>query len=68
MKETIYYGKETPAILVGKNQINMGKFALEFRGWHSHTKDRATLRALKSLVKKGYLQQDRSLGMFRWIA
>lgn len=67
MKLTIYYGKEEPAMFVGKNQCKLGEFAYEFRGWHSYKpNDRATVRAIKSLVKKGHLQISGATNQFRW--
>lgn len=53
---TIYYGNEKPIKAIGKNQVKILDFAYRYRGWHSYSKDRATLRALEGLLAKGYLE------------
>jgi hypothetical protein len=46
---TIYYGKEKPIKVIGKNQVKMLEFAYKYKGWHS-------LKALNGLLAKGYIE------------
>jgi len=55
---TIYHGAEKPMKAIGEHQCNLLAFAEKHRGWHNHANDRATLRALNALVRKGYLEYN----------
>ena len=56
MKLTIYHGTEKPAIAIGKNQCELLEFAERYRGWHSYSQDRSTLRAVEGLVRRGCIE------------
>ena len=34
---TIYYGKDKPIKVIGKNQVKMLEFAYKYKGWHSYS-------------------------------
>lgn len=53
MKLAIYHGKATPLVAVGKHQVNLLDFAFKYPTWHSYTDDKATLRAIAGLTKRG---------------
>jgi hypothetical protein len=62
---TIYHGTANPMIARGKYQAAMLAFAEKYRGWHSCGTDRADLRAMRALEKKGYLEINQ-FGQFRF--
>lgn len=62
---TIYYGADKPLTAVGENQTRLLRFAERYPGWHSFSKDRATVRAVQGLEKRGSLRVDWAMGMFR---
>lgn len=41
-----------------KEQVRMLKFAIDYRGWHTYSKDQDTYRTIKSLVKRGLLETN----------
>lgn len=53
MKFSIYYGKARPIVAVGRHQCRLLQFAERFPGWHSYASDRATMRAVRGLQKRG---------------
>jgi hypothetical protein len=56
MKFSVYTGRPSgPFVAIGKNQCRLLGFAEKYRGWHTYAKDRATLRAVQGLVKRGSL-------------
>lgn len=61
----IYYGAEKPYVAVGQHQVRLLDFAFNYRKWHSYAKDRATLRAVFGLEKRGALVVDRRYSMFK---
>jgi hypothetical protein len=64
----IFYGKEKPAKLHGKHQVNLGSFAFKYPGWHSYKANcRATKNAVISLTKKGLIKHIETTRQFRWI-
>lgn len=65
MKAIIYYGAEKPYVAVGEHQVRLLDFAFRYRKWHSYAKDRATMRAVSGLERRGALVVDREHGMFK---
>ena len=61
---TLHYGGKSPIVAIGKNQVNLLDFAFRFKCWHTYKKDRATLRAINALEKKGCLIVDRNSEQF----
>jgi hypothetical protein len=53
MKLTIYHGTEKPFVAIGKNQCNMLDFAFKYPTWHYHSENRADIKAIVGLVKRG---------------
>ena len=53
---TIYHGSSKPIKVVGKNQVKMLDFAYKYKGWHSYSSDKPTLKALNGLLAKGYIE------------
>lgn len=53
MKLKVYDGSARPKTAVGKNQCHLLEFATKYYGWHTFAKDRATLRAVEGLVRRG---------------
>ena len=66
MKLTIYHGKPTPIIAVGKHQVLTLGFAYKYQGWHSFAQDRTTKRAVDALVKKGCIEVNQ-FDQFRFV-
>lgn len=60
----IYCGNPKPLTAIGKNQCRMLQFAEKHQQWHSYGEDRATLRALEGLEKRGSIYVDREAGQF----
>lgn len=56
MTLTVYYGNKTPIKAVGANQCRLLDFALVYKGWHTMRGDRATMRAVSALHRKGCLE------------
>ena len=55
-KLTIYHGRATPLVAIGKHQARLLGFAFKYQGWHSiNTKDRNAMRAMQALQRKGFL-------------
>jgi len=53
MKLTIYNGTAIPLEAIGKNQCKTLEFAEKYQGIHSYNpKDKATINALRGLVKR----------------
>lgn len=50
---TIWYGKPAPLTAVGVNQCRMLSFLERHKGWHTIATDRATMRAVSGLLKRG---------------
>jgi hypothetical protein len=40
---------------MGKNQLRLLKFAIEYPTWHTYGKDRSTVDAIRSLDGKGLI-------------
>ena len=53
---TIHHGTAKPMRAIGANQCRLLQFAEKFPGWHTFKQDRATVRAIKALQAKGYLE------------
>lgn len=53
---TIYHGSSKPIRAVGRHQCNLLSFAEKYRGWHTFSQDRSTIRAVQSLTRKGCLE------------
>lgn len=66
MKLTIYYGASKPAVAVGVNQCHALEFCQRYAGWHSYKTDRATLRALKGLERRGHIEINQETKQFRF--
>lgn len=56
MKFSIWYGAPSPIVAVGKHQCRLLQFAERFRGWHTFSGDRTTVRAVSALARKGCLE------------
>ena len=55
---TIWGGKARPLTARGANQVRLLSFAERNRGWHSFTRDRATIAAVKGLQRRGSVRLD----------
>jgi hypothetical protein len=53
---TIYHGAAKPIRAVGRNQCRLLAFAEKYPGWHTLATDRATVRAVTALQKRGCLE------------
>lgn len=62
----IYYGAAEPMKAVGVNQVRLLKFAEKYKGWHTYSGDRATLRAIVALHAKDYLEVSWENQMFKF--
>lgn len=56
MKLKIYIGLQKPLVAVGKNQCHALAFAEKYRGWHTMKQDRATVKAIKGLARRGCVE------------
>lgn len=65
MKLEIYCGYKEPRIAVGANQCSLLEFAERYRGWHSYKHDRATISAIKGLVRRRGIELNQ-FGQFRF--
>ena len=55
-KLTIYHGRATPLVAIGKHQARLLDFAYNHKGWHSiNTKCRDSMRAMRALYARGFL-------------
>lgn len=51
---------------MGKNQLRLLRFAIKYPvHWHSYGKEQPTIRALRALERKGFIEIDAGLRMFR---
>jgi hypothetical protein len=66
MKLRIYYGGYGVMFAVGVHQCRLISFAFQYQGWHTFKKDRATLRAVNALEKKGCLEVKGDQFRFRY--
>ena len=63
---TIYTGHRKPLHAVGRNQCRLLEFAHNCQGsWHTYATDRATLRAVNGLERRGSIVVDRESNLFR---
>jgi hypothetical protein len=49
----IFHGDEKPLTAVGEHQCRLLAFADRYPGWNTYAKDRATLRAIEGLKRRG---------------
>lgn len=62
----IYHGSEKgPLTARGSNQCNLLDFAFRFQTWHTYREDKATLRAVQGLEKRGSIIVNRQTRQFR---
>ena len=55
-KLTIYHGRATPLVAMGKHQTRLLAFAFDHQSWHSiDTKCRDSMRAMRALHARGFL-------------
>ena len=52
----VYYGAAKPMVAVGKHQCRLLEFAEKYKGWHTFAPCPATVRAIKALEAKGYIE------------
>ena len=62
---TIYHGSVKPIKATGKHQVKLLDFAYRYKGWHTHSTDRNTMRAIQALNAKGCLELNQ-FGQFRF--
>lgn len=55
-KLAIYHGAARPMVAVGVHQCRLLSFVERYHGWHAIGFDRASLRAVKALERKGYIE------------
>jgi len=65
-KFTIYHGAAGPIVAVGAHQVRLLEFVEKYRGWHAFGRDRATLRAVAGLERRGCLAVDRDTQQMRF--
>ena len=65
MKLSIWTGRVTPYVAVGKNQVKLLEFAYKYPKWHNWARDRATNRAVMGLVRRGALEINEACRMFK---
>lgn len=61
----IYTGRAEPFTARGANQINMLDFAYKYQSWHTYGRDKATMRALEGLERRGSIIVNRQTQQFR---
>ncbi len=64
---TIYCGSKQPLAAVGRHQCRLLGFAEKYPGWHTHAKDRVTLRAISGLLRRKSIVVN-DVGQFRCAA
>lgn len=62
---TIYHGSIKPIKATGKHQVKLLDFAYRYKGWHTHSTDHNTMRAIQALNAKGCLELNQ-FGQFRF--
>lgn len=50
---------------MGRHQLRLLVFALDFPGWHTYGKDRTTVDALRALEGLGLIERNRDTRQFR---
>ena len=60
----IYHGAAAPLTAGGKHQVRLLGFAERYPGWHSYANDRATLRAIAGLERRGSIIVSRDTRQF----
>jgi hypothetical protein len=59
MKLTIWHGRATPLVAVGKHQVKALDFAFKYQGWHTFkTTCRSTVRAIQGLLRRGHIEVE----------
>ena len=54
----VYHGAVKPLTAQGKNQVHLLHFLADYPQWHSHAQDRATLKAVDGLFKRGSIKKN----------
>ncbi len=57
----LYSGRK----VMGKHQLRLLRFVIDFPGWHSYSTDTNTMRALASLDQMGLIERERETRQFR---
>ena len=61
----IYTGRSQPFTARGCNQIRLLDFAYKYQSWHTYGTDKATMRAVEGLERRGSIIVNRATQQFK---